>query len=347
MIIIDGSHAEGGGSILRLSLAFSAYTKKPFRITNIRIHRKKPGLNSQNLASIALAQKICNAKVTGAKRGSNEIEFYPQDLVSKNMEIDIGSAGSVFLVMQAIFLPCLLSGKKYTIKIKGGTDVAWSPGYDYFKEVFLPLFEDYGQFECRLLRRGYYPKGEGEVIMKIEGYKDMMLKPIILDKPGRLIAIKGASNASKDLEEINFADKEADDVASMLADFKEPINIKRTYSEASCTGSGLLVYGVFEQENKKIFRTGIYKVSPKIKTTISEEVVDEFKKLIEQDVPVDEFFADQLIPFLAITTGRIKTSPIDKHLSDHLDANIYVAEKFLDTKFTMTKEGYIICKEKE
>ncbi|MCC7574756.1 RNA 3'-phosphate cyclase [Candidatus Woesearchaeota archaeon] len=343
MIEIDGSHAEGGGSILRMSLALSIHTKQPFRITNIRRQRKKPGLNSQGLTSVILAKEICNAKVVGLKRGAYELEFYPGEISSKNVNVDIGSAGSIFLVIQSIFLPCILSGKKFSFNIKGGTDVAWSPGYDYFKEVFLPFFENQGRFECKLLKRGYYPKGRGEITLKIEGFKNLKLDPLILDKPGRLITIKGASNASKDLEELNFADEEANNVISQLTDFKVPINITRTYAEAESTGSGLLLYGIFEQEEGKIFRTGTYRVSPKMKETMSEEVVSEFKKLIEQDIPIDEFFADQVIPFLAITKGRIKTIPIDKHLSRHLESNIYVAEKFLNKKITTTKEGYITC----
>lgn len=343
MINIDGSTAEGGGSILRFSLAFSIYTKQPFRLTNIRLHRKKPGLNSQNLASIELARQICNAKVAGARRGSKELEFYPQELVSKNIEIDIGSAGSIILALQSVFLPCMLSGKNYTFKIKGGTDVAWSPGYDFFNEVFTPFFEDLGKIDCRLLKRGYYPKGEGEMIIKINSFKNLMIKPLNIDTIGRLIAIKGVSNASKDLEELDFANKDANDAIAQLTDYDAPINITRMHSDAKSTGAGLLIYGIFERERNQIFRTGIYRVSPKIKETMSEEVTSEFKRLINTNTPFDEFFADQIIPFLAIMTGQIKTTPIDEHLSKHLHANMYVIEKFLDKKIDLTENGFISC----
>ena len=343
MIEIDGAHEEGGGSILRLSLALSIYTKKPFRIINIRKARKKPGLNSQNLASIELARQVCNAKVVGAKRGSYELEFYPSEMVPKNIEIDIGSAGSIVLALQSVFLPCTLSGKNYTFTITGGTDVAWSPGYDYFNEVFLPLFENYARFDCRLLKRGYYPKGGGKMTLRITSLKDSLLKPLVLTNLGRLITIKGVSNASKDLESINFADEEADAATAMLSDYDTPINITRTYSESNNTGSGLLVYGVFEKE-EKIFKTGIFRVSPKIQGTVSEEVITDFKKLIEQNIPVDEFFADQLVPFLAIFGGEIKTTPMDEHLSKHMLSNIHVTSLFVDKKIYFTNDGFISCK---
>ena len=342
MIEIDGSHEEGGGSILRLSLAFSIYTKKPFRIINIRKARKKPGLNSQNLASIELARQVCNAKVVGAKRGSFELEFYPGEMVSKNMEIDIGSAGSIVLALQSVFLPCTLSGKNYTFTITGGTDVAWSPGYDYFNEVFLPFFENYARFDCKLHRRGYYPVGGGKITFKINSHKNLMLKPIQLEKLGRLIAIRGKSNASKDLEELNFADKEADDLLTMMNDFEVSKEIKREYAHSSSTGSGLLVYGIYEQEDK-IFRSGIFRVSPKIRETISEEVAHEFIRLNKEDIAVDEFFADQLLPFLGIFKGIIKTTPIDAHLSKHLMANVYVIKKFLEEEIKVKEDGFLIC----
>ncbi len=343
MIVVDGSCAEGGGSILRLSLAFSIYTKKPFKIINIRKGRKKPGLNSQNLASIFLAQKVCNAKVVGARRGSFELEFYPGDIVSKSVDVDIGSAGSVILALQSVFLPCVLSGKTFNFTISGGTDVAWSPGFDYFNEVFLPLFEDYAQFDFRLFRRGFYPKGGGKVSFKIKSFKESILKPVNLVSLGRLVSIKGISLASKDLESVNFSDVEADNLVALLSDFDVPISLRRNYYDADSTGSGVLLYGVFEFEDS-LFKSGVYKISPVLKKSVSEEVVEEFRHLVENDVPVDEFFADQLIPFLGVFGGCLKTVPVDRHLSDHLLANVYVVKLFLGKEIVVKPSGFILCK---
>ena len=43
ILTIDGSHGEGGGQVLRSSLAMSLVTGRPFVIDNIRAGRKKPG----------------------------------------------------------------------------------------------------------------------------------------------------------------------------------------------------------------------------------------------------------------------------------------------------------------
>ncbi|MBD3180695.1 RNA 3'-terminal phosphate cyclase, partial [Candidatus Poribacteria bacterium] len=48
-IQIDGSTGEGGGQILRSSLAISAVLGQPVIIYNIRSGRRKPGLRAQHL----------------------------------------------------------------------------------------------------------------------------------------------------------------------------------------------------------------------------------------------------------------------------------------------------------
>ena len=53
MIDIDGSFGEGGGQILRSSLALSLLTGKPFLLRKIRANRKpKPGLRPQDRKSV-------------------------------------------------------------------------------------------------------------------------------------------------------------------------------------------------------------------------------------------------------------------------------------------------------
>ncbi len=42
MLTIDGSFGEGGGQILRSSLALSAVTNTPVRLERVRAGRKKP-----------------------------------------------------------------------------------------------------------------------------------------------------------------------------------------------------------------------------------------------------------------------------------------------------------------
>ena len=63
ILTIDGSQGEGGGQVLRSSLAMSLVTGRPFVIENIRAGRKKPGLMRQHLTAVNAAAEVSHAEV--------------------------------------------------------------------------------------------------------------------------------------------------------------------------------------------------------------------------------------------------------------------------------------------
>ena len=163
MIEIDGSYGEGGGQILRTGLALSALTTKPVKIFNIRANRPTPGLKRQHMVAIESVMNICNAEVKGLFQGSTTLEFYPGKLRGGDYSFDIGTAGSITLVLQACMLPSLFAEKTTRLSITGGTDVKWSPPWDYFRYVILPLLSKIGvKIDGYLHMRGYYPAGGGK-----------------------------------------------------------------------------------------------------------------------------------------------------------------------------------------
>src|SRR5262245_27587586 len=107
MLTIDGSQGEGGGQILRSSLALSMVTRQPFRIEKIRAGRATPGLLRQHLTAVTAAARVSNAEVIGARLGAGELEFLPQGVNAGDYHFAIGSAGSTTLVLQTI-LPALM-----------------------------------------------------------------------------------------------------------------------------------------------------------------------------------------------------------------------------------------------
>jgi RNA 3'-terminal phosphate cyclase (ATP) len=168
-IIIDGSYGEGGGQIVRTSIALSALSGKTVKIVNIRAKRRNPGLQHQHLSAVRAIAEIATAEVNGAKLGSTELTFSPGKLRSGTFKLDVGTAGSVTLIAQAL-LPILpfLPGPT-TIEMRGGTDVPWSPTSDYFAHVVKNIAEKIGlRFSFEVLRRGYYPRGGGVVRLSIE-----------------------------------------------------------------------------------------------------------------------------------------------------------------------------------
>src|SRR3989338_817908 len=168
MIQLDGSYMEGGGSIARVALALSTLTQQPFEITNIRKNRPQPGLKNQHLFCIKALEKLCSASSEGAYLGSTELKYWPNKMGGKAIDVDIETAGSISLFLQAILLPSMFADKPVKLNIIGGTDGKWAAPIDYFMEVFLRQIQKYAGMECKLIKRGYYPKGNGKVEIKIK-----------------------------------------------------------------------------------------------------------------------------------------------------------------------------------
>lgn len=166
---IDGSRGEGGGQIVRTSVSLAAVFSRPIRITGVRSNRKKPGLQPQHLCAVQSLAQITGSKLEGATIGSVEFSFIPQerekefgDLLGKQHDINIGTAGSSTLVMQTL-LPSFLTAPlpsefmkavdaaiigvtdehkdvslTTTITIIGGTTNPMAPSAAFIQETFLP-----------------------------------------------------------------------------------------------------------------------------------------------------------------------------------------------------------------
>lgn len=195
MIVIDGSFGEGGGQILRYTLALAAVLGKPVRIVNIRARRENPGLQRQHLTVVKALAEITRARVRGATLGSTEVEFEPHGILGGSYFFDIGTAGSITLVLQSLLLVAAFSEKPVEIRLRGGTDVPWSPTYDYFRNVFLHHLSRIGyEVELELIRRGHYPRGGGEVVARITD-PPRGFKPLSLSERGGIVSIRGVSHA--------------------------------------------------------------------------------------------------------------------------------------------------------
>lgn len=167
LIEINGSYLEGGGQILRISTALSSLLKKPIKISRIRAGRKDGGLKAQHLTGIELLSRISQANLTGASLKSTEVMFIPEIIKPGRYVADTKTAGSICLIVQNA-LPCLIFTKEVSeLDLRGGTNAENAPQIDYFQMVFRPVAKQFG-IECDLniLRRGYYPKGGGEVYLK-------------------------------------------------------------------------------------------------------------------------------------------------------------------------------------
>lgn len=164
MIDIDGSEGEGGGQMLRTATALSALTGKAVRVHGIRANRPKPGLAAQHLCAVRGVAMICGAHAEGAEVGSTQITFTPGEVRPGKYKLNVGTAGSITLVLQACLLASARCLEEIRLDIVGGTNVRWSPPIDFYQRLLFPRLADLGfQAEMVQMRRGFYPEGGGRV----------------------------------------------------------------------------------------------------------------------------------------------------------------------------------------
>lgn len=341
MIELDGSKHEGGGQIIRTALALSSLTKKPFKASHIRKNRSKPGLKKQHLKCIEALSTLTDAVVRGNEIKSEELIYYPREYYLNNIEIDMETAGSTTLLLQSLLPFLIFQNKSIKINVKGGTDVPFSIPYNYFSEVIIPNLKRFCDIDSSLIRRGYYPKGNGEIEISIRPKKK---ERIDINDKGNLLNIKGISHSSRDLCEREVAERQASSAEFLLKSKNIPLNISREYSNTDSTGSGMVLCAVFADDEKgeseKNIRMGGDCLGERDKSSeiVGRDAAHELIDLIHSSAPIDKHLGDNLIPYLGINHGSINVSEITQHTL----ANIYVCEKFLPVKFSIDRNENII-----
>ncbi|MBI4149421.1 RNA 3'-terminal phosphate cyclase [Candidatus Woesearchaeota archaeon] len=355
MITIDGSHGEGGGQMVRTALALSALTGKAFEVTNIRAKRCDPGLKAQHLHCIKAVQELCSAKTSTLEVGSNHLRFIPGALKGKTISIDIGTAGSIALVLQAALLPALFAGKS-RLRLTGGTDGKWAMPMDYCTHVLCPQLQKYADIKVVMERRGYFPEGNGKVDVRIKSkYRkekdfDAFWKQLRqaghqlrLAEQQQLLSIKGISHASQSLEQAQVAERQAGAARIALAKCQAPISIRAEYSNTSSDGSGIVLWALYGKDeidtvNPIILGADALGERGKRAEAVGEEAAKNLLEEMASGAAVDSHLEDNLIPFLALFGGAIRVP----ELTEHTRTNIMVTEQFLPVKFRLDEEKKII-----
>ncbi len=328
MIEIDGSFGEGGGALLRVSTALSALTGNAFTISNIRSNRPKPGLMPQHLNAVLALAKLSNAEVTGLELGSTQITFTPGQLNGGKLEVDVKTAGSITLILQALMIPSLFADQGLEISLKGGTDVRWAPPVDYLEQVTLPVLQSMGvNVHLDLLQRGYYPRGGGILSAKIKPVQK--LKPLNLHDL-EVDVIRGISHATRLPLHVATRQAQAAEKKLKSAGYEVEIQIKLDDNNALGPGSGLVLWS--EVKNKSIPRVGASSLGEPGKRAeiVGREAADNILSCLSRGAALDQYMGDQIIPYLAIAgSSSVRIS----ELTQHTLTNIYAAEKFTNEKF--------------
>ncbi len=304
LITIDGSIGEGGGQILRTAIAISAVTGVPVRVINIRAKRKNPGLRPQHLTAIKALAEITRGKTRGLKVGSKEIEFYPGEIRGGSYFFDIGTAGSISLLLQAILPALAFAREQVRIRIRGGTDVRMAPTIDYIRFVVAKLLERFGyNLEIYLLRRGHYPKGGGlvELVIKEPPKK---LRPVWLEERGELLSIKGLSHCVRLPKHV--AERQARAASSFIINaLGVTPEIKVEFYELGKDphlgpGSGIAVWAIFQNS---IMGADALGEKGKPAEQVGREAAEILVSDIKTNAAVDRFASDMLPVYMALADG--------------------------------------------
>lgn len=325
MITIDGSVGEGGGQILRTSLALSLVTGQPFRIANIRAGRKKPGLLRQHLTAVQAATQIGDAVTDGAVMGSSELVFRPERIRAGDYRFAIGTAGSTTLVLQTVLLPLLLASEPSKLTLEGGTHNPLAPPYDFLVRTFLPQLARFGPvIETTLVRPGFFPAGGGKFELTIQPVD--RLCPIELYERGadagrRVVAY--LANLSSGIAERAF-----EQVIKRLRWPREGFEIIEHPAEC---GPGFALIAEVQSEHITESFTGFGERGVRAEQ-VADGVVDQVRDYLANTAPVAEYLTDQiLLPLALAGSGGFCTAGLSRHARTNID----VIRQFLDVTFTV------------
>lgn len=331
MIEIDGSYGEGGGQILRTAVALSAFLSAPCKITRIRHGRPKPGLRPQHLASVKALAELCRAEVTGLHLNSQEITFNPGEVTGGELRVDIGTAGAIGLVLQTLMLPAITLPSPLRLTVTGGTDVPWAPTVGYLDAVAFAVLERMGyRAEMTVTKRGYYPRGGGEVSVEL---KRAALSSLQLLDPGEILMIKGRSHASEALRKRQVAERQQQGAMVALRKAGVPIEIEVEYGPTPSPGSGIDLWALARHT---VLGANALGARGKREEEVGTEAAAALLRQMESGAALDEWMGDQILPFLAAAVGESALSIT--RVTDHLKTNLWAIDQFLPLETHIREE---------
>ncbi len=332
MLEVDGSYGEGGGQILRTGLTLSVVKGRPVHFSNIRAGREVPGLRRQHVGSLKALAAVFDCSIQGAEVGSSEVTFVPGPPRARSVSLDMGTAASITLVLQAVVPAASLVGSGISLELVGGTDVPWSPTLDYYSLVVGRALGAIGiEFTVRAERRGYYPVGGGKVMVEVTPCpKPRPLR--VLDAPPRAEAsvISRCSRLPK-----SVAERQLQSASAALESEGVRVGERGAYvEEADSPGSSVLVSTTTDSVFLGSDELG---AKGKAAEVVGAEAAGRFVTYVRAGSTVDDNLADMLAPILSLVPGRSELRAASE--SEHLSTSMYVARLFTGCRYEAVQEG--------
>ena len=315
---IDAS--DGGGQLLRTSLALAALTETPVQLTGIRGSRPNPGLKPQHKAAVDVIADATDATVEGVALDSESLTFDPKSTPEGHVGIDIGTAGSITLLFDTLFPLAVGLSEPFAVSVTGGTEVKWSPPLSTYTRVKLPLCRAFGlQAAIERHRTGFYPAGGGRATMYLS---PSSLSPIRLTERGTLEGIRLYSRESHHLADQSVAKRQAGTARSELEALDLPV-VEESVTTADTDSPGSALAIVLEYEHT---RAGFDALGERGKPAeeVATDAVESARQFHEGTAAVDRHIADQLLVFLALAGGEV----LIPEMTDHVETSIELLETF-------------------
>jgi len=333
---VDGNQKSGSGTILRLSIALASVLGEPLHIYNIRRKRSQPGLRPQHLEAVLTAAKMCNAETEGATLNSQEVWFKPGEINGGIIRAEIGTAGSIPMLLLTILPLCAFAKNPLRLHIaRGGTDVRHSPTINYLKHVLLPVLERMNlKASLEIVRYGYYPKGMGEV--SLEAHPCQRLDPLRLETFGALEEVSGVSVCTF-LEDRKVAARQAEAASGHLRahGYDADIQVVNDRSNPVQKGSSLVLWA--RTSTSVLLGGDAIGELRKPSEAVGNEAAENLCRELNSKPTVDVHLADMLVPYVALAAGH--STYLTRTVTEHLDTNIWLAQKILGIKFRISRVG--------
>ena len=328
MLKIDGSIGEGGGQVLRSSLALAMVTRTPVRIEKVRCGRKRPGLMRQHLTALRAAAHICGAEVEGDAIGSTAVTFSPGVIVPGTHRFAVGTAGSATLVLQTILPALLTADAPSEVTLEGGTHNPFAPPFDFLQQAYLPQVNKMGPaVEVELKRPGFFPAGGGRFTACITPAKK--LTPIDLPERGELVSRHARAVVAHLPGEI--AKRELKKVRSKLGWTEDECQIEQA-DHSQGPGNALMLSLAYEHVTE-VF-TSFGEVGRPAEA-VANHAIQQCQRYLKNDAAAGEYLTDQLMLPLALAGGGSFTSTgLSRHATTHME----LIEQFLDVRIEAVTE---------
>ena len=331
MIELDGAHGEGGGQLARLATALSALTGKPLLLAKVRANRARPGLAAQHLAAVRALAGLCEARCAGLELRSTAFSFEPrQRPEGGELRVDVGTAGSATLVLQAL-LPVLLAARAPSrVVVSGGTDVRQAPTWDYFHEVLLRLLGRMGvRVRASVRRRGYYPRGGGEVIVELEPATPQPFAFQEKSGPRRVAGCAHVANLP-----LSIAERMRDAAALALHERLDMRVEALARDAAAGTGGAITVWAESEAGLLGASRAAERGVRAE---TLGAAVGSELAADLAAGAALDVHAADQILVYTAMAERG--SSFTTRAVSSHAHTAMWLLSQFLPVRFAVEPHG--------